>query len=281
MKLNPESLARASSRHAWRTVIVWAVVFLAAGMASTSFLGDALTTDFDFTDQPESKRAATLLEDRLRGEEKITEFVIVVSESATAQDATFQAYVQQLQAEISALGASVVDSVGTYLTGEGPVSQNGRTTLLPVVLASTDFDVASDDAERIGEAVDGVETPDGFEVLIAGPGTVNNDFNELAEEGLRRGESIGAVIALIVLMAVFGAVVAAVLPIVLAVLAIAVAFGAAALVGLVFDLSFFITNMITMIGLAVGIDYSLFIVSRYREERARGRDKLDAIAKAG
>src|SRR4029453_16902956 len=53
------------------------------------------------------------------------------------------------------------------------------------------------------------------------------------------------------------------------------------LLGLAFDLSFFITNMVTMIGLAVGIDYSLFIVSRYREERAHGRDKLAAIAAAG
>ena len=47
------------------------------------------------------------------------------------------------------------------------------------------------------------------------------------------------------------------------------------------DLSFFITNMITMIGLAMGIDYSLFVVSRYREERAAGRDKIDAIGRAG
>ncbi len=79
----------------------------------------------------------------------------------------------------------------------------------------------------------------------------------------------------------FGAVAAAFLPIVLAIAAIIVALGATALVGQAFDLSFFVTNMITMMGLAVGIDYSLFIVSRYREERARGLEKVDAIATAG
>ena len=47
------------------------------------------------------------------------------------------------------------------------------------------------------------------------------------------------------------------------------------------EFSFFVTNVITMIGLAVGIDYSLFIVSRYREERQRGLEKLEAIARAG
>src|SRR3712207_2619532 len=62
---------------------------------------------------------------------------------------------------------------------------------------------------------------------------------------------------------------------------ITVAIGIVALVGQVFEFSFFVTSMISMMGLAVGIDYSLFIVSRYREERAHGREKLDAIAASG
>jgi len=86
---------------------------------------------------------------------------------------------------------------------------------------------------------------------------------------------------LIILVVVFGALVAAGVPIVLALFSIAVAFGLTALIGRFWDLSFFITNMITMIGLAVGIDYALFIVERYREERRRGRPKLEAIEMAG
>ena len=80
---------------------------------------------------------------------------------------------------------------------------------------------------------------------------------------------------------VFGAVAAALLTITLAIAAIIVALGATALVGQAFDLPFYVLNMITMMGLAVGIDYSLFIVSRYREERAKGLEKVDAIAAAG
>ena len=68
---------------------------------------------------------------------------------------------------------------------------------------------------------------------------------------------------------------------ILAIVGIVVALGLTAILGIFFDLSFFITNMITMIGLAVGIDYALFIVERYREERRRGRAKLDAIEVAG
>ena len=110
---------------------------------------------------------------------------------------------------------------------------------------------------------------------------MTNDFNAIAEEDLRTGEAIGIAVALVVLVLVFGTVASGVIPIILAVVAIAIAMGLAALVGQFFDLSFFITNMITMIGLAVGIDYSLFIVSRYREERGHGMEKLDAIERAG
>ena len=79
----------------------------------------------------------------------------------------------------------------------------------------------------------------------------------------------------------FGALVSALLPLILAIAAIIVALALTALVGQLGELSFFVQNMITMMGLAVGIDYSLFIVSRYREERALGVAKLDAIERAG
>src|SRR5690606_25287545 len=75
--------------------------------------------------------------------------------------------------------------------------------------------------------------------------------------------------------------VAAGLPLILAVVSILTTLGVTAIVGQVIDLSFFITNMIFMIGLAVGIDYVLFIVARYREEREAGRDKIDAITRTG
>ena len=79
----------------------------------------------------------------------------------------------------------------------------------------------------------------------------------------------------------FGAVVAALAPIGLAVVAIAIALGLVALIGQVFELSFFVTLMVTMIGLAVGIDYSLFIISRFREEMRRGLSTCEAVAKTG
>ena len=79
----------------------------------------------------------------------------------------------------------------------------------------------------------------------------------------------------------FGAVIAAFVPVILAIFAIIVALAITALIGTQFELSFFVENMIVMMGLAVGIDYSLFILSRYREELAKGHGKIDAISIAG
>jgi RND superfamily putative drug exporter len=84
-----------------------------------------------------------------------------------------------------------------------------------------------------------------------------------------------------VLLAVFGALVASLLPLGLGLVAIAVAMGAVGLLGLAFHLAFTVTNMVSMMGLAVAIDYSLFIVSRYREERRSGAAKHDAIQTTG
>ena len=278
MSIGTEALARSSARRPWRTVAIWFVVLVTAGVLSSQLLGDALTTSVTFTNDPESMQALELIED-VRGEAADTEFVLVTSETATAGDPEFVAYVTELQTQLAT--SQAVTNVGSYLTEDGPVSESGNTALLPVTLAGFDADEFSANAESIKETVSEIDAPDGFQALIAGPATLNNDFNHIAEQDLATGETIGIAVALVVLVLVFGAIAAGVVPIILGVVAIAVAMGLAALVGQVFDLNFFITNMITMIGLAVGIDYSLFIVSRYREERQKGFEKSEAIGRAG
>jgi uncharacterized membrane protein YdfJ with MMPL/SSD domain len=281
MKLNPETLARASSRHPWRTVGLWVLALAIFGTLNSMYFADALTNGIDFTNEPESKRAATLVEDRLRGPERFTELVIVTSETLTVEDAEFQSYVGTLQEEISALQPRTIRSVGSYLTEDGPVSDDQHSALLPVVLRSTDEDVVGDQATELETTVRGVDAPAAVEAHIAGPGTLFNEFQEIIEEDIAKGESIGIAVALVVLVIVLGAIVAGLIPIVLGFVAIGMALGLTALLGFVFDFSFFVQNMIFMIGLAVGIDYSLFVVARYREERRHGKEKLEAIGRTG
>ncbi len=278
MAVGPEALAESSARQPWKTISVWVVLLITAVVLSSQLLGDALTTSVTFTNEEESVEALEFIE-QVWGAEVDTEFVVITSETATVTDPEYVAYVTEMQTTLAS--SSAVNGVGSYLTEDGPVSESGNTALLPVTLAGNDADEFTANAELVREAVDEVTAPEGYRALVAGPATLANDFNEIAEQDLATGETIGIAVALVVLVFVFGSIAAGVVPIILGVVAIAVAMGLAALVGQAFELSFFITNMITMIGLAVGIDYSLFIVSRYREERDKGYEKIEAIGRSG
>jgi uncharacterized membrane protein YdfJ with MMPL/SSD domain len=281
MRLSPQGVARWSARRRFTVIGVWVVLFLVGGLLTSAYLSGALTTQAQFTSNPDSKQAQTLLEQRLSGPRRSNEVVIVRSESKTVTDPPFTAYVARLVGDLDALKPAVVqEAVDPYQAGDRLVSHDRHATLIPVTMAGTPDD-ANKNIDQVLDRTLHAPHPQGFRVWVAGEATAAKDANTIAEQDLRKGETIGIVAALVILIVVFGAVAAAVVPIVLAIMAIVVALGLVSLLGLAFDLSFFITNMVTMIGLAVGIDYSLFIVSRYREERTHGRDKLAAIAAAG
>src|SRR5438093_1966005 len=108
------------------------------------------------------------------------------------------------------------------------------------------------------------------------------DFTSLSQHDLKSGElEIGLPAALLILLFVFGTVVAGLVPLLMAIIAIVVALGLTAVVAEAFTVSIYAINMLTGMGLALGIDYALFVVSRYREERVGGRERQDAIAGAG
>ncbi|HZD01884.1 MAG TPA: MMPL family transporter [Actinomycetes bacterium] len=281
MRLSPQGVARWSARRRFTVIGIWVGLFLVGGLLTSRYLSGALTTQAQFTNDPDSKQAQQLLEQRLSGPRRANEVVIVRSDSKTVNAPEFKAYVQRLKADLDALKPGVVQqATDPYQAGGRFVSKDRHATLIPVTMAGS-LDQADKHIDQVLERTLHAQHPDGFTVWVAGEATAAKDSNTIAEQDLRQGETIGIVAALVILIVVFGTVAAGVLPVVLAIMAIGVALGLVSLLGLAFDLSFFITNMITMIGLAVGIDYSLFTVSRYREERARGRDKLAAIGAAG
>src|ERR671914_781843 len=123
MRLSPASLARSAAAHPWRTIGIWVAALLVAVVLSSRLLGDALTTDTDFTNEPDAKRAAALVEERLGEANEGTEFVVVTG-PATVDDPLYRGYVDELQQTIASLGPEVVDNVGSYLTAEGAVSDD-------------------------------------------------------------------------------------------------------------------------------------------------------------
>ncbi len=160
----------------------------------------------------------------------------------------------------------------------GLLSPDGRAALIPVGLESASDAELPEAAGRVMDTVAGISLPDGAEANTTGEWAVWHDFNTLNEQALHRAELLSGLPTVILLFVAFGSAIAAGLPLLLALAGIAVGFAALHLGTAATPLSVWSMNFSMMIGLAVGIDYSLFIVSRYREEREDGKDALDAIA---
>lgn len=257
------------------------MALLLVGGYLASGVGDVLTSDISLTNNPESTRASDLIEDKLRGPDRGTETVIVVSETTNVDDPAFELFVGDLLTQIRGLDGLVEQATSFYEIGDpGLVSADGDTTILPVVLAY-DEKHATDEIAPLVDLVKEADEAGGFQVLTVGNASINHEGNEISERDAQRGEMIGVPIALIILLLVFGAVLAAGIPLLMAIVSIVIAMGTVTLIGEAFELNILVVNIITMIGLALGIDYSLFIVHRYREELKAGLDKHEAIAKAG
>jgi RND superfamily putative drug exporter len=244
-----------------------------------AFLGGGLTTDGAPTNNPDSKRAEAIIASSFSpaARRETTDIVIVRSTRFGVADPRFRDFVGDLVRRIDSTPG--VANVINYLTASDPslVSDDRHAMLVPIDVPD-DGDI--DGVLSIVDRADGGSA--GFAVYVTGTDTLNHDFNELSQHDLKSGElQFGLPAALIVLVLVFGAVVAGLLPLLMAIVSIIVALGLTALLTLEFGLSVFIVNMITGMGLALGIDYSLFIVSRYREERGGRRLKLDAITMSG
>jgi uncharacterized membrane protein YdfJ with MMPL/SSD domain len=207
----------------------------------------------------------------------VNELIVVRSDEATVDDEAFRDKVETLVAEMRSSGA-VHNAESWYETEDDALVSPSRRAIVILVGLAGDPEDSADQLVGIVEAADG----GGFAVTITGEWTLDRDVNKLVVHDLKVGELyFGLPAALIILVLVFGAVVAAVVPLVVAIFSILVALGLSALVGQAFDLSLYLVNMLTVMGLAIATDYGLFILSRYREERSRGRAEIDAIAGAG
>jgi uncharacterized membrane protein YdfJ with MMPL/SSD domain len=270
-----ERLARSSSRHPWRVFGAWLAAIVVAFGAAIAFLPGNLTTNGHVTGTPESKRAEDLFFQRFPPDRNsVDELIVVRSQTRTVGDPAFKAFVGRLVADGKATGVVYHASV-YYTTHEARlVSADRHATLIEIQRQR--------DVDRLLTVVQSADGRQGFQVAMTGEGTLDHDFTSLSQHDLEAGElQIGLPAAFVILILVFGAVFAGLVPLLMAIVSIVVALGLCALVAEGFTLSIYAVNMLTGMGLALGIDYSLFVVSRYREERGRRRSELDAIAVAG
>jgi RND superfamily putative drug exporter len=271
-----QRIALASARNPRRTIGAWVAAMVVAFLAIGALLGGALTTEGNPTNNPQSMRAKDVRETAFPAASSaaITDIVVVRSALYKVDAPRFSAFVRKLAGEVR--DAKGVESVRAYPQARdlSLVSKDHHATMVQFAMP----DESSSGIDDVLSSVQRADSSPAFDVTVTGQRTVNHDFNKLSEEDLRSGElQFGLPAALIVLLLVFGAVVAGLVPLLIALPSIVVALSFVAVLGHAFSLSIFTINMLTGMGLALGIDYALFVVSRFREERGRGREKLDAI----
>jgi uncharacterized membrane protein YdfJ with MMPL/SSD domain len=265
-----ERLARACAARPRRTLVFWGVaVLVAIVLIVTSLHG--LSSQGNVEGNPESTKAKDTIARAFPGvaaSEK-QDVIVVTSSRYTADSPQFNAFGRRLAAAIGATGE---------LSGPPAVVAQSRDRHSVLVSVHIQSDSGAGPVELALEELNS----GAFRVGITGFHSTGYDFGKQSQTDLEKGElAFGLPAALIVLVLVFGAVVAGLVPVLMAILSIIVALGLVAVISLEFSLSVFIVNMLTGMGLALGIDYSLFVVSRYREERNLGFAKDEAIAQSG
>ncbi|HEX4929926.1 MAG TPA: MMPL family transporter [Gaiellaceae bacterium] len=274
-----ERLARHAALHPKRMLAIWGAIFVSSVAAIALLLPSAITTDATVTNDPESEQGYDAMARRLPPSEDFVNEVVLFR--APGQDVTASSEirneVEKLAAALEATGRTF--SVQTYYGTKDAslVSPDKDATVIAIGMGFDAEDGIKDVIDVVREADRGP-----YEVSITGEFTADSDFLEISNKDLKEGELFfGLPASLIVLLIVFGAVVASLVPILLAIVSIVFALALVAVVGQIWEVSFFVVNMLSGMGLALGVDYALFIVSRFREERARGVDKIDAIAATG
>jgi len=147
------------------------------------------------------------------------------------------------------------------------------------VLIQLDMDEDSS-IEAVAPVEAALAPPAGYSVALTGFGPIQKDAARISEQDLQRAETVSLPIAALVLILVFGSLIAAGMPLLVAGLAIPTALGLIDLAAQQTQMSIYVLNIATMLGLALAIDYSLFITSRFREELARGRTVEQAVERA-
>jgi uncharacterized membrane protein YdfJ with MMPL/SSD domain len=249
----------------WLALVVVAVAIGRAAGQETIFGADQFTG--------EAGRAEHTLEDA--GLRPNDEVVLVQSEQLTIDDPEFRATLQQTADGLSQ--AKDVVNVQSPLDGDGAVSADRHSALV-------EFDITGDALEArdrlgpSGDAIDAVQAqhPD-LRVEQFGNVSSNKELNEIFQSDLAQAEALSLPITLLILVIVFGSLVAAGVPLLLAITCVVAAMSLVALPSHLSPVSDNISSVILLIGLAVGVDYSLFYLRRWREERAAGRSTRDAL----
>ncbi|WBB70460.1 MMPL family transporter [Micromonospora sp. WMMD812] len=260
-------LARWSAEHPWRAIALW-VVFVAVGFVGGNAAGLNEASDSDQA-IGESGRAGVIVE---AGDfhEPAVENILITPRAGALDQAAAKAAADDAAARMRSV-------TGVAEVGQPVPARDGLALLLPITM-SGDPETASDRLQPLRDATAGVQDahPQLRVEQVGGP-SINKALDDTLGKDFQRAELLSLPVTLAILIIAFGALIAAGVPVLLALSSVAAAMGLSTLASHLVPATDVTASVILLIGMAVGVDYSLFYVRREREERAKGRSGLDAV----
>ena len=261
--------ARWSATHPWRAILLW-LAFVAAAVATSSAVSIQQSSEEDFR-VGESGTAEQIIADAGL-DDPLTENVLITdADGGNLDREAGETAASELQEEMSAL-----PEVGEV--GQPIWSENGQAVLLPLQLATDDLDRAEDDVKALEQVTDDVQAshPD-LVVEQGGEASLNVAIWEQVGNDLAESEKLSLPIAFGIMLLAFAALIAAAIPVLLAFTSVMATFGIYAVVSQFVPDNGSVMNVVLLLGMAVGVDYSLFYLKREREERRKGHQTVDAV----
>jgi RND superfamily putative drug exporter len=265
-------LGRFAVRRRVSIIVVWAVAFFVMG-AFAAGLQDRLGQGGWEVPGSDSLQVQQQIQQQF-GEQPATAIVAIHSDTQTVSDPAYTSLIAGVTARIQEVPR--VSGV-EWADNRAFVSPDGQTTFLVAGLTG-DQNHQLLTARAVAVAAER-DVPAGFDVQTGGSAAFYNRFNDISRADLEKAEKISFPITLAVLLIAFATVVAAGLPLILAVVSLVVTMGLLYFLAGVTNMSVYVTNTASVIGIGVGIDYALFVVTRFREELRRGKPIPDAISR--
>lgn len=260
-------LARWSAEHPWRAIALW-VVFVAVCFVGGNAAGLNEATDDDQAIGEFGR--AQLIVDSGGFHEPATENVLITPRTGTLDQAAAKAAADDATARLRQVDG--VTSVGAPMP-----SRDGNALLVPITM-SGDPETASDRVQPLRDTTAKVqEAHPALRVEQVGGPSIGKALDDTLGKDFKRAELLSLPVTLAILIIAFGALIAAGVPVLLALSSVAAAMGLSTLASHLVPATDTTASVILLIGMAVGVDYSLFYVRREREERAKGRSGLDAV----
>jgi RND superfamily putative drug exporter len=275
-----ERFASATQRWRWPIAAVWIVAVACAGVVAIDLPGRLSGGGWE-VEGSQSAAVEQALRTGFVGRAGSTLTVVVQDTVHTAEDEQFEGRVREAMAAVAADETLDVQSSYGWSTlgpeARAPFLGADLRTAIDVVGLGIQEGYARQELPEVQSSLREQFADRGLQVSLVGAASFWGEVNELSEKGLARAELITLPLILLVLLVLFGGVVAALVALAVGVTSIVLTLAVLTVLAGQYELSLFVQNTATMLGLGVGVDYSLFVIARFKEELAAGRDVESAV----